>query len=306
VRSLTVVLLALALAASGVFACSYSMLVWGPSSDADPPYFSVWSGRKQGWIDRSGRWVRYEPEGARSDPDRLAPLPQGGLFGYIREGKLIIPPRFLAAREFHEGRASVVLEGPCIPADAGFCGAPVVLPPTARPSNVTPLDALSGRWRPTAPACQYTFINESGEVVGPAKFQDTRDFYEGIAAVRLNGLWGYVDQALSIVVEPRFRVNGDFSEGLAAVSNSSVFHYVDRTGRVAVPGPFDHANQFHEGLAVVYRNEQAYFIDKAGRHAVPGRYAHAGRFFHGLANVRFRNGRLAYIDRNGRVVYQWK
>ena len=35
-------------------------------------------------------------------------------------------------------------------------------------------------------------------------------------------------------------------------------------------------------------------------------YTHAGRFFHGLANVAFGNGRLAYINRSGRVVYGWK
>jgi hypothetical protein len=39
---------------------------------------------------------------------------------------------------------------------------------------------------------------------------------------------------------------------------------------------------------------------------VRGTYSHAGRFFHGLANVQFDDGRLAYIDRNGHKVYEWK
>ena len=304
-RSL-IVLPALAFTGSVVFGCSYSMLVWEPSSDADPPYFSVWSGRKQGWIDRAGRWVRFKPEDVQSDRDLLAPYQQGDLFGYRRDGKVVIPPRFLGAGEFHEGRAGVVLEGPCVPPGAGMCGAPVVLPRTAMPSTVPLLDALSGRWRSTAPACQYTFINEAGEAAGSATFEQARDFHEGIAAVRLNELWGYVDQDLSFRVEPRFRAAEDFSGGLAAVSNSAAYFYIDPAGRVVIPGPFDYANQFHEGLAVVYRNERAYYIDRTGRHAVPGMYAHAGRFFHGLGNVQFHDGRLAYIDRDGRVVFQWK
>src|SRR5262249_28224159 len=148
-----------------------------------------------------------------------------GLVGYRRDGNMIIAPRFLAAGEFHEGRAGVVLEGPCIPPGAGLCGAPMILPAAAKPSNVTPLEALTGRWRPTAPECQYTFINEAGEVVGPAKFTQVRDFHEGAAADRLNGLWGYVDQDLSVPVEPQFRAAEDFSEGLAAVSDFAEFYY---------------------------------------------------------------------------------
>jgi WG containing repeat len=257
VRTLTATLAALALTGSAVFACSYSMLVWEPTSDADPAYFSVWSGRKQGWIDRTGRWIHFEPGSAPKDSGRLEPLRQGDRFSYTQDGKIIIPARFLAAGEFFEGRASVVLEGPCIPPGAGFCGAPVVLPPTAKPPSVPLLDVLSGRWRPTAPTCQYAFINELGEVVGPAKFQETRDFHERLAAVRRNEVWGYVNRDLSVVIEPRFRTAEDFSEGLAVVSDSAAFSYIDQTGRVAIPGPFDDASEFHEGLAVVYQNERA-------------------------------------------------
>jgi hypothetical protein len=219
---------------------------------------------------------------------------------------MMIPPRFLDAREFHEVRASVVLEGPCLPPGGGFCGAPWILPLSGKLSSVSPLDAATGRWRLTVPACRYTFINEAGDAVKPAMFQQVRDFHEGIAAVRLNELWGYVDKDLSLLVEPRFQNASDFSEGLAAVLDSAGFSYIDGTGRVVIAGPFDYANDFHEGLAVVYRNEAAYYIDRTGRHAVPGTYASAGRFFHGLANVSFRDGRMAYIDQKGRPVYQWR
>jgi hypothetical protein len=280
------------------------MLVWGPSSDADPAYFSIWSGRKQGWIDRTGKRIHFEPEPAPPDPDRLTPFRRDQRVGYMRRLDTIIPPRFLDAGEFHEGRARVVLEGPCVPPGAGVCGAPMTLPEVIIRRSNTGL--TMERVPPTVPACQYTFINEAGDVSGPTKFQQAKDFHEGIAAVRMNERWGYVDRDLSILVEPRFRIAGDFSEGLAAVGDSTTFFYVDRNGKVAIPGPFEGAGEFHEGLAVVSRNRSALYIDKTGRQAVPGLYANAGRFFHGLGNVRRRDGSLAYIDRNGRVVYHWK
>jgi hypothetical protein len=280
------------------------MLVWEPSSDADPAYFSIWSGPKQGWIDRAGRRIHFEPEQAPREPDRLTPFRRDQLFGYMRQLNMIVPSRFLEAGGFHEGRARVVLEGPCIPPDAGVCGAPMTLPSVIIRHTNTRL--TMEKVPLTVPACQYTFINEAGDVVGPTKFEEVKDFHEGIAAVRMNELWGYVDRDLSVLVEPRFRSAGDLSGGLAVVRGSSASFYVDRTGQVAIPGPFDEAGEFHEGLAVVYRNGLASYIDKTGRQAVPGLYANSGRFFHGLGNVRRRDGRLAYIDRNGRVVYQWK
>ncbi len=302
------VLLVLMLIASAsvALACTFStMLLWEPSSDADPPYYRVWRGKKREWIDRSGKRIRFEPEAAEPDPERLVPVPDGDFYGYLRTGNTVIPPRFLLADEFSEGRARVVVKGPCLPVDGGVCGGRVIVPPSAVPKSVTLLDVQSRRWRPTAPACRYTFINERGEVLEGPEFEDAAAFREGLAAVRIDKLWGYVDQDLSVVIPPRFQWVSSFSESLAAVQVGSGVSYINRTGTVQIAGPFDGAGDFHEGLAVVYRNHQAYFIDKTGRQAVPGTYDAAGRFFHGLANVTLPKGELGYIDRTGRVVYRW-
>jgi hypothetical protein len=234
------------------------------------------------------------------------PFQEGALFGYSRSGKTVIPPRFLDAGEFHEGRARVILEGPCVPPGGGLCGGPVVLPRTAVPRSVSPLDVQSGRWRPDAPPCRYTFVDTRGDVAGSPLFDEAADFSEGLAAVRVGELWGYVDKNLSFLIAPRFRRASVFSEGMAAVLGVEGYSYIDRSGSVIIAGPFESAREFHEGVAVVYRNKRASYIDRTGRHAVPGVYLHAGRFFHGRANVQFRDGSLAYIDRTGRVVYRWK
>jgi hypothetical protein len=282
------------------------MVVWEPLSDADPPYYSIWGGPEERWIDRSGKLVPFRPQPKGDDPNRLVPFREGDYLGYRRDGRTVIAPRFLQAGEFHEGRASVVLDGPCVPSGGGLCGGPVLLPTSAVPRSVTPVDRVSGRWRPTAPPCQYTFINESGEVVGSSGFEDTADFREGLVAVRINRLWGYVDKNLSVVIEPQFKWAAAFSEGFAAVESAAGYSYIDRTGAVRIRGPFESAGSFHEGLAAVSQNGKAHYRDRDGLLVVPGVYIHAGRFFHGLANVRMLDGTMAYIDRKGRVVYRWK
>ena len=287
-------------------ACSYARFVWEPTSESDPPYYPIWTGRKQGWIDRSGRRIRFEPVPPANDPDRLAPFQDSDLFGYSRRGNVVIPPRYLDAGEFHEGRARVVLKGPCVPAGGGLCGGPVVLPRTAVPRSVPPLDVQSRRWRPSVPPCSYTFIDTLGEIARSTVFDDAADFSEGLAAVLIGKTWGYADKNLSVLIAPRFQMASAFSEGLAAVLGVDGFSYIDGAGSVIIAGPFESADEFHEGVAVVYGNQSAWYIDRTGQRAVPSVYAHAGRFFHGRANVQFIDGTLAYIDRAGRVLSRWK
>ncbi|MBL8173843.1 MAG: WG repeat-containing protein [Bryobacterales bacterium] len=300
------VFLPAALAVGTAMACSFSMTVWEPESDGDAPYYRIWGGKDAGWIDRSGRRIVFEPQSPAPDGDRLVAVRERDFVGYSRRGVGVIPARFLDAGEFQEGRAWVVGEGPCIPAGGGLCGSPVLLPTSAIPRSVSPIAVAARLWKPTAPACRYGFIDSTGEFVGSARFDEASSFREGLAAVREGDRWGYVDRWLVSVIPPRFRWAGQFSEGLAVVLEGGEFSYIDRAGFVAIGGPFESAGDFHEGLAAVRDKQGAYFIDGSGAKAVPGMYVYAGRFFHGLANVQLRDGRAAYIDRGGRIVYRWK
>jgi hypothetical protein len=79
------------------------------------------------------------------------------------------------------------------------------------------------------PACAAPRSYCLDPVFGPARSQQTGDFHEGIAAVRLNGLWVFADRNLSVLVKPQFRVARDFSEGL--VFSDGRLAYIDRKGR---------------------------------------------------------------------------
>ena len=48
-------------------------------------------------------------------------------------------------------------------------------------------------------------INSLGEMVIKPKFEDISPFYEGLAAVKLNGLWGYLDESGKMIFEPKYQ-----------------------------------------------------------------------------------------------------
>ncbi len=68
-----------------------------------------------------------------------------------------------------------------------------------------------------------SFASESGgkwsyTVVAEPQFEDVRNFSEGLAAVRVDGKWGYIDASGEMVIEPQFVLASDFSGGIAAVT----------------------------------------------------------------------------------------
>ncbi len=72
------------------------------------------------------------------------------------------------------------------------------------------------------------------EVV-PCKYDDVEDFVEGLAAVKLDGKWGYIDTTGREVIPFKYDYAGDFSEGLAAVNLDGKRGFIDTTGQVVIP-----------------------------------------------------------------------
>jgi hypothetical protein len=115
VRSVLCVSSWLLVAVSAALACSYGTSVCEPAHESDPPFYPVGIGDDSGWIDGSGRRIQYEPQWRGAQPVELVPFERDSLFGYSRSGMTVVEPRFVDARPFDEGRARVVLDGPCVP-----------------------------------------------------------------------------------------------------------------------------------------------------------------------------------------------
>ena len=61
-----------------------------------------------------------------------------------------------------------------------------------------------------------------------------------------------------------FQHASDFSEGLAAVKLNGKYGFIDKTGKEIIPLKYDFANCFSEGLALVRLNNKWFYIDKNG------------------------------------------
>ena len=163
---------------------------------------------------------------------------QRGLWGYTRNGQLVIPCQWeeiatdkkypslkRSVGDFHDGLAYV-------------------------PNK-------EGKWG---------FINTKGELVIPYKWSEAWEFSEGRGRVKnKDGKWGFIDKAGNYVIPCQWGFVGAFSEGYAWVINSNTYKFVDKMGNVAFQGKsWCGVENFQDGTAWVCDGGIWRLIDKTG------------------------------------------
>ena len=144
-------------------------------------------------------------------------------------------------------------------------------------------------------------INNSGKEVVPLKYNDIFNFHEGLARVKLKGKWGFMDKSGKEVVPPKYDNVWDFEEGLAGVKLKGKWGFIDKSGKEVVPPKYDDVEKFKEGLAGVKLNGKWGYINKSGKEVVPPKYVYMDSFHEGHARVKL-NGKLGFIDKSGKEV----
>lgn len=202
-----------------------------------------------------------------------------------------------------------------------FCVLAAVMP-VSQIGAVEPRKGISEHLFPFATHRRFGFINRTGKVMIPAKF-DTVDstpeitlngnsdqFSEGLSVATIHGRFGFIGTDGSWRINPIYGYARRFSEGLASVEsierpNDCII--IDSKGKVVIQlegmrcgGGFSH------GLAAVSTRDGSDYIRTDGTFATTRRFARADRFSEGLAGVRMKDGqggagKIGYIDERGDV-----
>jgi len=90
----------------------------------------------------------------------------------------------------------------------------------------------------SAPFGQCTYAENRGETGSGPAFEICGRFSEGLAQVRIEGRFGYVDRDLRVVIEPRFQSAGPFRQGRAEIILDGKAGIIDREGRFVVEPAF--------------------------------------------------------------------
>lgn len=97
--------------------------------------------------------------------------------------------------------------------------------------------------------CGYTASD--GDVLRiPRRFEVAEPFSEGLAAVRIEGLFGFINQQGDVIIAPRFQAASSFSGGYAEVRIGNASGAIDRSGQLVVPAKFKRLLHFYNGTFI--------------------------------------------------------
>jgi len=118
--------------------------------------------------------------------------------------------------------------------------------------------------------------NIGGHYIERTSFQEGPEISEGLIPV-VESNWGtykegYVDASGKVVIPPKFNVVGEFHDGLALAQpvDSGKWGYIDRTGQFAIQPQFNRAYDFHKTVANVSIGSDNVLIDRNGKTITTG------------------------------------
>jgi hypothetical protein len=102
------------------------------------------------------------------------------------------------------------------------------------------------------------------------KFEQARSFAEGLAEVKVDGKWGFVDHKGRLVIPARFDETAGFDEtggrgGLAPARIGDKWGYIGSDGAFRIKQSFEAAKAFQSGLAEVQVDHRMAYIDSTGK-----------------------------------------
>lgn len=153
----------------------------------------------------------------------------------------------------------------------------------SRPRNLIPVRTREG----------FAYAGRDGRIViRDSRYIAGDSFSEDLAAVMVGdggpfAVWGYIDTTGKLVIPARFQEAHGFSGGLALVKDETGrYGYIHREGGWAIrPAFFEKAHDFHEGRALVRINGFHGFLNPEGDLIIRPKYPRATSFREGLAST---------------------
>lgn len=130
---------------------------------------------------------------------------------------------------------------------------------------------------------EFWFLNKKGNSAFNLIFDDIGNFHEGLARVKINDNWGFINTSGNVIINP------DILKSKTEIRTSA---------------PYDDVSDFREGLAMVLTRNRIGYIDKTGKWVIQPELIAAKPFNDGIARVKLSNRKgWSFIDKDGKLLF---
>jgi hypothetical protein len=100
------------------------------------------------------------------------------------------------------------------------------------------------------------YADANGRFLFKRQFEEVDAFSCGLAKVRINGRYGYINTSGELVIPCIYDTASPFVDGLAEVSKGLIYGCIDANGNEIIPLQYSEIYQFSDGVAVVKQNDR--------------------------------------------------
>ena len=116
---------------------------------------------------------------------------------------------------------------------------------------------------------KYIYIDAKGNQLFSSYLDNTNDFNDGYAWVKIDNKWGYIDKTGKIFASKNFDQIHSYSSGFFKIEKNGLFGFVDINGKFVIECKYQDANDFYNGLALVKNNNKIGYVNSKGLEVVP-------------------------------------
>jgi hypothetical protein len=248
---------------------------------------------KWGYINLRGEVViPFRFERAYSFNEGLAPVFLNGKAGYINSaGEIEIPLVYSSAGSFNKGAAKVTKDGKEF----------FINHKAEQMTNVSAdMDWLNDDYIAYKSGGLYGIKDLSGNILKKPFMTDFFGYSEGLAAVKVGGKWGFMDENFNIVIPPTYteKLVYAFNNGIARFKKNGKVGAINKTGGVVIEAKYDDLYEYENGLLPFMQNGKWGYMKLNEEVVITPQYLSAIPFEFGLAIVKDTNLKSHLINSN--------
>ena len=134
-----------------------------------------------------------------------------------------------------------------------------------------------------------------------SSYEEISEYSEGLAVVKRDGYYGYINENYEEVIECKYDEAHDFKNRIALVKENGYYGYIDKQGKEVISCKYDEIFDFRCGLAVVKRDGYYGYINQNNKEVIECKYNDASYFNQdGKACVN-QDGKIYIINNKGEI-----
>lgn len=153
---------------------------------------------------------------------------------------------------------------------------------------------------------KWGFIDKLGKEIIPCEYEEVSDFKFGVSVVKLNDKEGIINIQGKRIAPIKYDWIDSFSFGdsLTRASLNENQGILNEKGEVIIPFEYEEIFDFNEGLALARKNGKYGCVDRSNNIIIPFEYEEAGMgygFSEGLIALK-KDGKFGYLDKQGNII----